>query len=79
MWRVSQLGIRENQGAASSPAGTVQQRNRKSGSKSSRYATSNEPSTTYWYEAPTVGYAAVLELTTEGFIRSDPGLCQLEE
>lgn len=35
--------------------------------------------TTYWYEAPTVGYAAVLEITSMGFIRSYPGLWQLEE
>jgi len=35
--------------------------------------------TTYWYEAPTVGYAAVLELTLAGFIRHYPGLWQLED
>jgi len=35
--------------------------------------------TTYWYEAHTVGYAALLEVTSMGFIRSYPGLWQLEE
>jgi uncharacterized protein len=34
---------------------------------------------TYWYEAPTVGYAALLEITPAGFIRSYPGLWELEE
>jgi uncharacterized protein len=28
----------------------------------------------YWYEAPTVGYAGLLTLTAEGFIREYPGL-----
>lgn len=34
---------------------------------------------TYWYEAPTVGYAALLEITSAGFIRRYPGLWELEE
>jgi hypothetical protein len=29
---------------------------------------------TYWYEAPTVGYAGLLEMSTEGFISRYPGL-----
>jgi hypothetical protein len=33
----------------------------------------------YWYEAPTVGYAAVLEVTAAGVIRRYPGLWELEE
>jgi hypothetical protein len=34
---------------------------------------------TYWYEAPTVGYAALLETTSAGLIRRYPGLWELEE
>jgi uncharacterized protein len=34
---------------------------------------------TYWYEAPSVGYAALLEITSAGFIRRYPGLWELEE
>ena len=34
--------------------------------------------TTVWNEAPTVGYAALLELTLQGFIRSSPGVWELE-
>jgi uncharacterized protein len=36
-------------------------------------------SSTHWYEAPTVGYEALLELTPAGFIRRYPGLWELEE
>jgi hypothetical protein len=34
---------------------------------------------TYWYEAPTSGYAGLLELTPAGFARLYPGLWQQEE
>jgi uncharacterized protein len=34
---------------------------------------------TYWYESPTAGYEALLELTPDGFIRRYPGLWELEE
>jgi hypothetical protein len=34
--------------------------------------------TTYWYEAPSVGYADLLEVTPIGFIRRYPGLCEAE-
>lgn len=34
---------------------------------------------TYWYEAPAVGYAALLETTADGFIRRYPGLWEREE
>jgi hypothetical protein len=34
---------------------------------------------TYWYEAPSVGYASLLELTPEGFIRRYPGLWEMED
>lgn len=32
----------------------------------------------YWYEAPTVGYAALLEVDPSGFIRRYPGLWEAE-
>ena len=32
----------------------------------------------YWYEAPSVGYAALLEVTPAGFIRRYPGLWEEE-
>ena len=32
----------------------------------------------YWYEAPTVGYAAELELASTGFVRKYPGLWEAE-
>jgi hypothetical protein len=35
--------------------------------------------TTYWYEAPRFGYAAVLEVTTAGFPRRYPGLWVAED
>ncbi len=34
--------------------------------------------TAYWYEAPSVGYAATLEITEAGFIRRYPGLWESE-
>jgi hypothetical protein len=34
--------------------------------------------TTYWYEAPRFGYAALLEAGAEGFIRRYPGLWEAE-
>ena len=34
--------------------------------------------TAYWYEAPTVGYAALLEVTPDGFVRRYPGLWEAE-
>jgi len=33
---------------------------------------------TYWYEAPTVGYAGLLEVLPTGFIRRYPGLWEME-
>jgi len=33
---------------------------------------------TYWYEAPSVGYAGLLEVTSAGFIRRYPGLWEAE-
>jgi len=33
----------------------------------------------YWYEAPSVGYAAVLELAPSGFVRRYPGLWVIED
>jgi hypothetical protein len=33
---------------------------------------------TYWYEAPSVGYTALLEVTPTGFIRRYPGLWETE-
>jgi hypothetical protein len=33
---------------------------------------------TYWYEAPSVNYAALLEVTPTGFIRRYPGLWEIE-
>jgi hypothetical protein len=33
----------------------------------------------YWYEAPTVGYAAELRVTPQGFVSSYPGLWELVE
>ena len=33
---------------------------------------------TYWYEAPTVGYAGLLEVTADGFVRRYPGLWEME-
>jgi hypothetical protein len=33
---------------------------------------------TYWYEAPSVNYAALLEVTPTGFIRRYPGLWEME-
>lgn len=32
----------------------------------------------YWYDAPTVGYAGLLEVTSEGFIRRYPALWEAE-
>lgn len=32
----------------------------------------------YWYEAPSVGYAALLEVSPSGFIRNYPGLWEVE-
>ncbi len=34
--------------------------------------------TTYWYEAPSVRYASLLEVATTGFIRRYPGLWEAE-
>jgi hypothetical protein len=34
---------------------------------------------TYWYEAPSVGYAAVLGVTAAGFIRQYPGLWEVQD
>jgi hypothetical protein len=31
----------------------------------------------YWYEAPTVGYADLLEVAPTGFIHSYPGLWEV--
>lgn len=42
-----------------------------------RYA--RRSATTYWYESPDDGYAALLELTREGVIARYPGLWELEE
>lgn len=33
---------------------------------------------TYWYEAPSVGYAGLLEVTSAGFVRRYPGLWETE-
>lgn len=33
----------------------------------------------YWYEAPTAGYAGVLEVDAEGFARRYPGLWEMEK
>jgi uncharacterized protein len=33
---------------------------------------------TYWYEAPRFSYAALLEVTPEGFVRLYPGLWEME-
>ncbi|MFN0074363.1 MAG: putative glycolipid-binding domain-containing protein [Chloroflexota bacterium] len=35
--------------------------------------------TTYWYEAPTVEYAAVLEVNSIGFIQHYPGLWEIQD
>jgi uncharacterized protein len=34
--------------------------------------------TTCWYESPSTGYAALLELTSDGLVRRYPGLWELE-
>jgi hypothetical protein len=34
---------------------------------------------TYWYESPQGPYSALLELTDAGFVRTYPGLWQVEE
>jgi hypothetical protein len=34
--------------------------------------------TTYWYEAPSVNYANLLEVTPAGFVRRYPGLWEIE-
>jgi hypothetical protein len=34
--------------------------------------------TTYWYEAPSAGYAGLLEVTAIGFVRRYPGLWEAE-
>jgi uncharacterized protein len=34
---------------------------------------------TYWYESPTVGYAALLELSDSGFVRHYPELWRMED
>ena len=34
---------------------------------------------TYWYEAPRFGYAALLEVTPAGFVRRYPGLWEAEQ
>lgn len=34
--------------------------------------------TTYWYEAPSVNYAGLLEVDSTGFIRRYPGLWEAE-
>jgi hypothetical protein len=34
---------------------------------------------TYWYEASSVGYAGILELNADGFVRRYPGLWELEQ
>ena len=34
--------------------------------------------TTYWYEAPRFDYAALLEVTADGFVRRYPGLWEME-
>lgn len=34
---------------------------------------------TYWYEAPRFSYAALLEVTPEGFVRRYPGLWEAEQ
>lgn len=41
-----------------------------------RYERRSEES--YWYEAPTVGYSGLLEVTAAGFIRRYPGLWEME-
>jgi hypothetical protein len=33
---------------------------------------------TYWYESPTAGYSALLELAPNGFVRRYPGLWEME-
>jgi hypothetical protein len=33
---------------------------------------------TYWYESPTAGYAGLLELAPNGFVRRYPGLWEME-
>lgn len=33
---------------------------------------------TYWYEAPSVGYAGLLDVTPTGFVRRYPGLWEME-
>ena len=33
---------------------------------------------TYWYESPSTGYAALLEVTPDGFVRRYPGLWEAE-
>ena len=40
---------------------------------------SRRTDTTYWYEAATVGYAAELELSPTGFVRTYPGLWEAIE
>jgi len=35
--------------------------------------------TTYWYEAPSVGYAALLEFTSSGLVHNYPGLWTRED
>lgn len=34
--------------------------------------------TAYWYEAPTAGYAALLDVAPDGFVRRYPGLWEVE-
>jgi hypothetical protein len=41
-----------------------------------RYERRGEAS--YWYESPTFSYAALLEVTNDGFVRRYPGLWELE-
>lgn len=67
------LGVSE---AADAPAAWLDVATGALGELSQRYERRSEGS--YWYEAPSFRYAALLEVTPTGFVRRYPGLWEME-
>lgn len=67
------LGVSE---AADAPAAWLDVAAGALGELSQRYERRSDES--YWYEAPSVGYAALLEVTSTGFVRRYPDLWEME-
>lgn len=72
---IRRMGLSVGQ-ARDAPAAWLDVASRTLDKLTQRYERRSE--TTYWYRAPMFGYEALLEVTSDGFVRRYPGLWEAE-